>query len=316
MKRSMRFVLVAAAAISVSCNSSELRDFPELRGDYFGQRPPGRTPEEFAPTVYAAYMPAFGSVFSPDLSEFYFVADIGGEEGGDILVSRKADGVWTQPEAASFNSRYTDNDMCYSPDGERMFWRSWRPLGEGDTEEESSYIWTVTRVDIGWSEPQLVFVGDIPLQAGYPSMTTSGTLYFPYRHGPVVGEQDIFLSTHYNEGFSTPVNIGRTVNTEYIEGDMVVAPDESFLVVAGWDRPDNVGGGSADLYVSFKGEDGTWSEQINLGPAINTEVMENVPTLSPDGRYFFFFRYDFERDVGGTYWVDASVIQDLRPREH
>jgi hypothetical protein len=89
-----------------------------------------------------------------------------------------------------------------------------------------------------------------------------------------------------------------------------VAADGSYLVVAGWHRPDNVGGGSSDLYISFRNEDGTWSRQINLGPAINTEVSENSPTLSPDGRYFFFIRYYGDR--AETLWVDSAVLRKHR----
>jgi len=34
--------------------------------------------------------------------------------------------------------------------------------------------------------------------------------------------------------------------------------------------------------------------------------MELCPVVSPDGRHLFFLR-------GGVYWVDAAVIEDLRP---
>jgi hypothetical protein len=34
--------------------------------------------------------------------------------------------------------------------------------------------------------------------------------------------------------------------------------------------------------------------------------MELLPTVSPDGKYLFYF------GQGGVRWVDASVIQDAR----
>lgn len=300
-----------------SCTQTPAHEPHAVLGDYLGQEPPGTTPTLFAPEFFADHMPsAFGAAFSPDLSEFHFVGDIGEEETGDILVSRFVDGGWTTPRAASFNSEFNDNDMCVSPDGDRMFWRSWRPLPGSETAEESSYIWTVVREDNGWSDPRPVEIPDSFLQAGFPSMTASGALYYPYRHGEVVGGSDIHSSRPTDSGFDVPVNLGSEINTVHTEGDMVVSADESFLVVAGWDRPDNFGGESADLYVSFRSDKGSWTELVNLGPTINTEAMENAPSLSPDGRFFFFLRYDFEQDEGGMYWVDASVIERLRPDTH
>jgi len=37
--------------------------------------------------------------------------------------------------------------------------------------------------------------------------------------------------------------------------------------------------------------------------------MELCPVVSPDGRHLFFMR------SGHVYWVDAAVIEDLRPAE-
>lgn len=49
----------------------------------------------------------------------------------------------------------------------------------------------------------------------------------------------------------------------------------------------------------------------NMGPPINSEDNENCPTLSPDGKYFFFFRYDGESS--NTYWIDAKIIESYKP---
>ncbi len=93
MNRTVSLVLLFSVGMLASCKSIPSDDFPVLQGDYFGQQPPGMTPQEFTPMFYSSFMPAFGSVFSPDLSEFYFVGAVGGEEGGDIMVSRKVNAV-------------------------------------------------------------------------------------------------------------------------------------------------------------------------------------------------------------------------------
>jgi hypothetical protein len=70
---------------------------------------------------------------------------------------------------------------------------------------------------------------------------------------------------------------------------------------------------------------------------VNSDQGENCPTLSPDGRFFFFTSRRFEgvpgeresydqlherwnapgfgHNHGDVYWVDAGLIEALRPAE-
>ena len=288
-------------------------DFSEFKGPYFGQKPPGMTPEVFAPALLATSKHAFCSVFSPNGFEFYFVTDLGDDKTADIMWMRSKNDIWAQPTAAPFNSPYTDNDICISPDGNKVFFRSWRPLPGREKPEESSYIWFSIRTKQGWNQAQLVECGGSFFKAGYPSATSNGTLYFPHRSDKNVGESDIHYSRIVNGAYGPPVNLGSTINTKYIEGDMCVAPNESFLIVSCWHRPDHVGGGESDLYISFRDDNGEWSALKNMGKLINNEANENCPMLSPDGKYFFFFRYEPQADTSSTFWVDAKIIEDYKP---
>jgi hypothetical protein len=65
--------------------------------------------------------------------------------------------------------------------------------------------------------------------------------------------------------------------------------------------PESIGGGRG-LYISFRKNDGSWTV------AQNTDIPGGLPKVTPDGKYFFFSR---DKDV---YWVDAGVIDRLRPR--
>ncbi|UCH11003.1 MAG: PD40 domain-containing protein, partial [Fidelibacterota bacterium] len=158
--------------------------------------------------------------------------------------------------------------------------------------------------------PQPVEFGGAPLLAGYPSVASNGTIYFGHRSPGNVGEGDLHRSKFRLGSYGQPENLGRTVNTVYSEGDMCVAPDESFLIVSCWNRPDN--NGESDLYISFRTEDGTWTSLLNMGSTINSEANENCPTISPDGKYFLFFRYYPETSAAITYWIDAKIIESLR----
>jgi len=89
------------------------------------------------------------------------------------------------------------------------------------------------------------------------------------------------------------------------ETDVLIAPGGSFLVFTAVGRDD--GHGSGDLYVSFRDPAGQWLPAINMGGTINTPSSEFCPTLSPDGRYFFFTSR--RQGTDDIYWVDAEVIQ-------
>jgi hypothetical protein len=79
--------------------------------------------------------------------------------------------------------------------------------------------------------------------------------------------------------------LGDAVNSQSAEIDACIAPDESFIVFASYNRPDDLGRG--DLYISFN-QNGVWTPAKNLGDKINSNAREYCPILSPDGKYFFF----------------------------
>ena len=313
MKLKVLFYLCPVLTILIMGLFARQENFPVLKGPYFGQKPPGMEPETFAPAILATGKHAFCSVFSPCGAEFYFVTDLEENNTGDIVWTRRVANVWTKPEATPFNSRYTDNDICITPDGYRVFWRSWRPLPGQSKPEERSYIWFSVRTQNGWSKAEPVKCGGDFLPAGYPSITSNGTLYFPYRSESNIGESDIHRSRFIHGSFSKPKNLGPSINTKFVEGDMCVAPDESFLVVSCWNRPDN--NGESDLYISFRDQNGVWSALKNMGKPINNEQNENCPMISPDGKYFFCFRYNPTTDTSATYWVNIKIIDVLKPIE-
>ena len=100
------------------------------------------------------------------------------------------------------------------------------------------------------------------------------------------------------------------------------------------DTDDSLGG--TDYYVVFRSDEDRWSEPINMGEVVNTPGDgEFSPYVSPDGRYFFFMStrlgaqerippaltwdyinaYRMMPEIGnaGIYWVDAALIEELRP---
>jgi len=285
---------------------AQASDFPVLKGPYLGQKPPGMTPDVFAPGIISTQATEGGSSFSPD-GQLYLFARARSDQDG-ILMMEQIGGVWSKPRLAPFSAGKHDWDFMLSPDGKTVFVASARPLHKGESPTEDYQIWVSERTDKGWSEPWLL---PPPVYSGqhdsYPSVTEDATLYFFSNRDGGFGRGDIYKSTKQDDGYTEVVNEGPPVNTEYHEVDPYIAPDESYLIFCS-DRPG--GYGKADIYVTFRKADGTWSSPVNMGDRVNSPHQEYIPYVTPDGTYFFFTTNKTgNRDI---YWVDATWIHELK----
>ena len=293
---------------------SDKNDFPVLKGPYLGQTPPGMIPKLFASDFLSIDGGEFNSVFSPDGNEFYYSLSNQEKKKDQIMVTRRLNNIWTKPEVAPFSGTFDDCDVSISPDGNGLFFISiGRTLPGKNVPTKRNYIWYAERMNIGWSEPQLL---DYPGNKGgvYPVVTNNGTLYFSARLEENFGKADIYRSRYVNGNYSEPENLGPVINSPYSESDTYIAPDESFMIITCWDRPENIGGTKSDFYISFRKKDDSWTTPQNMGNRINTRYIEFCPILSPDGKYFFFSSDRNDENECDIYWVDAKIIEALKPK--
>jgi len=76
MKTTKLLILTCAISLNIAFaqkNSINDSNFPVLEGAYLGQKPPGLTPEPFAPGIVSTTLYELFSAFTPDMKEFYFV---------------------------------------------------------------------------------------------------------------------------------------------------------------------------------------------------------------------------------------------------
>jgi hypothetical protein len=326
-------ILLSIIFVFIGCAQKD--DFPVLKSSYFGQKPPGMTAEIFAPGIVSTEHSEFCSVFSPDGDEFYW--SLTGAPFPVIVTMRQINGRWTKPEIVPFSGKYLDYDMAFTPDGKQLFFCSRRPIDGIDPPNDNTDIWYVNRDDTGWSEPRhLEGAVNSNAQEYYPIFAQNGTLYFSSTRPSGHGGADIYRARFENGAYLEPENLGPPINTENFEGDLFIAADESYIIVTCYGRSDSIGSG--DLYISFRKEDGSWSPMKNMGSPVNSEANEHCPILSPDGKYLFFSSgrsrhpeyskeaITFEEKVAkmnswgngrneDIYWVDAKIIENLKPEE-
>lgn len=288
MKNFSASIALLFTLITVSGNSFGENEFPVLEGPYLGQEPPGSTPKAFAPGIVSTEHWEVGGVFTPDMKEFYFLSKGGKYEESTFVVFRQKDNRWHE-----FVVSPRVGQPTFSPDGKTMH------LGMRYME----------RTGAGWSE--IKSLGSPFEEIRIMRLTVSSKGTYAFDEATTDGDGVIRFSRLIDGKREEPKPMSKVINVGRWSAHPFIAPDESYVL---WDTQRDDGYGDADIYISFRQEDGSWGEAINLGDKINTDASEAGASVTPDGKYLFFNRNmgtDNYENVD-IFWVDAQVIETLR----
>ncbi len=295
MKRVSLILLSVGVLFLNACNTKKERiennDSSTTESPYLGQQPPGIVPEPFAPGMVTTKKWEYGGVFTPDLKEFYFLRQIEGVKKQEFVVYKNNENTWKETVISSRKGQ-----PFISPDGKTMY------LGR-------SYM---ERNNVGeWSEIKKLKSPFDSLPIMRLTASSKGTYFFDEFKRDFTG--DIRYSRLIDGTYEEPKLLSKKINTG---GSFhpFIAPDESYII---FDSEREEGFGDSDIYISYRQQDGEWGAPINLGGNINTEAWEAAATVTPDGKYLFF-----NRNIGSDnyenvdiYWVDAKIIEELKPKE-
>ena len=305
-------ILILASLILLLTGCAAKDDFPVLKGPYLGQKPPGMTPEIFAPGIVCTEKNEGYLVFLNHGSVLVFDRWMPQtEESNPYYVTEMRKGIWTEPRPSKHRQNPSNPNLPIKPDEKTLFFalnRSTDGMGESETGWD---IWMTKWTEQGFSDIRRL---EAPVSSGkrdaWASRAQSGNLYFMSNRDGSYGRWDIYKALYEDGRYVDVQNIGHPVNSEESEADPAIAPDESYLLFCS-SRPG--GFGESDLYISFRKLDGSWTAPQNMGPVINSGADEEKPYVTPDGKYLFF-----SNDASGNldiYWVDAAVIDNLKPEE-
>ena len=266
-------------------------DLPKLTGPYLGQSPPGSEAVIFAPglvSVEGRY--EYAASIHPKGDRFLFSAE-SPDGGAAVHESRMVDGRWTAPAKVSLTAGAKKSEMeaFFSADGRHVFFA---PYDEG----MDVRVWVVDVTADGFSKPRPLGEPVAQDPAFYPVQAADGGLYYT----------NLAKRTTYR----AVLDKGKAKSAEPVGlelgGHAYPSPDGSFIVL---DSASLDSEGQRDIFVAYRGDDGSWSTPKPLGPEVNTEHSETCPSLSPDGEYLFFSRYNEPGDVSDIYWVSSEVIR-------
>lgn len=283
------------------CFTENDNSFPILKGSYLGQKPPKMTPEIFAPGIVSTDFHEFGCCFSPDGKEFYFTRMDPDLKRNVIMSTKNINGVWTKPKIESFIGNYMAFEPRINPKGDRLYFTSSRPLPGGGSPMN---IWYVERQNGIWGAPRNPGDPFNPMKTMYISVTFDGTIYASdISEGIGTERENIGVIKPIRNDYGKMEIIGPPINIGKRERYPFIAPDESYLIFCS----DRIDGDRMRLFVSFRKEDGNWNQPkpIELG------MKAILPLVSPDGKYLFFTTG--EPNKFDIYWVDAKIIEQLKP---
>ncbi|WP_339699607.1 hypothetical protein [uncultured Roseivirga sp.] len=294
MKKASLLVLI----ITISLNTlfaQENKDidfnFPDLEGPYMGQKPPGMVAEPFALGIISTEGWEVEGVFAPGMKEFYFTTSRGEHFSPTVIGFRQEGNVWKK--YTEFRRR---GEMAFSPDGSRMH------MAKGYKD----------RIDDGWSERKSIGSSFEEFQIMRLTASSKATYVFD-ELGMPNGDGVIRYSRLIDGERETPRPFGKEINTGRMNAHPFIAPDESYIM---WDGRREEGYGGSDIYISFRKEDGSWGDAINMGDKVNTAHWDAYASVTPDGKYLMFNRsLDEDGNNIDIYWIDAQIIETLRPKQ-
>ncbi len=298
-----RFVLLGALisilAVGVLCPSCSPA---QLSGPYLGQEPPGTTPRRFASGVIRGEVHC-APVFSPDGGEVYWSRMTEASYCAELLCSKLVDGKWTQPAVASFSQKAKDDSPSFSPDGSRLF------FNRNDGAKEN--VCYVERTAVGWSDPVMLPGTVNSLMVHWQlSIAADGSLYFGAQDpdgDAAAPETDIFVALLVDGQYAAAESLGEAISSPLLEHSPFIAQDGSYMLFSRGTRS------NVDLYASFREADGSWGEAIRFGDPVNAASgHDHCPRVTDDGKYMFWV--STRGGASQPYWVDASVIEALRPK--
>ena len=300
MKRIHSLTTLLFASLTSSGESHSQDEFPTFEGPYLGQNPPGMVAEPFAPGIISTDGWELVGVFAPGMNEFYFTIDRNKGTGTNskrflptVIGFRQQNNVW---------KKYTEfkrtGGIVFSPDGNRMH------MAKGYKD----------RVGDGWSERKSL--GPMFDRKEWGIMRLSASAKGTYVFDDFKSDDDnaIRISRLKDGKREEPVAMSSIVNSGTYTAHPFIAPDESYLI---WDSTREGGYGDADLYISFRKKDGTWGPAINMGPQVNSDKADFYASVTPNGKQLLFNRTISRSDDHinvDIYWVDAQVIENLRPK--
>ena len=243
-----------------------------------------------------------------DGSKMIFTRRLNNDE--DFYESNWKNGAWSkaQPVTGKINTNLNEGAQNISQDGEWLVFTGCNyPEGEGSCDLYIAY-----KSKSGeWTEPEnMGRTINTEFWESSPSMSPDKkSLYFASSRQGGFGGKDIWVTNRNTAGkWSTPINLGPTVNTSADEGCPFIHADNKTLY---FNSNGHDGYGLTDLFLTRKQDNDSWGTPVNLGYPINTIDDEGSLIVSANGSTAFYAS-DGVDTKGGLDLYQFELREDIR----
>jgi len=192
----------------------------------------------------------------------------------------------------NINTSTTELAPIISPDGKTLFFgRGYHPDNFNGSNDEADIWYSELQPDGTWSKAKNIGppLNNKGVNVVVNVMPDGNTLFLEGLYnsdGTFRSDQGISISHKTEKGWAvpTPVRIDNFYNKNIYETYFFTS-DQSVLLMS-IERDDSFG--DKDLYISFRKQDGSYTEPKNMGAVINTFADEGTPFMAPDGRTLYF----------------------------
>ena len=214
----------------------------------------------------------YAPVLSADRQAMYFTSyrSDGSKGEADLYVATRKGDAWMSSANAgdSFNSKANDGALAIAADGVTVYFASDGREGLGDTDILTGRLTDGRITDVR-------NLGDMVNSKYWDSQPTvcndGKTIFFASNRPGGRGGVDIWMSTSDNWGvFAPAVPLSAVVNTPEDEVSPFVTPDGGTLFFS---SNGHAGYGKYDVWMCTL-DAGAWTQQVNLGPVINSDQDE------------------------------------------
>lgn len=295
MRKSKHAIFILAFIISTNC-------FSQNRPiDFLGQTPPSDSAIILTTDLIPKGYNIFSIVISPLEDELFLT--IYKDTSSTTLHSKRIGSIWSKLDTAFFANEKGIETVNISPDGQILTYTKANPI-EGWSNNTDLYF--CTKTNVGWSDAQPFppAINSEFREAGH-ALTSNKTLYFASGRPTDDHKADIYKSKFINGEYTTAEYVPN-LSTPADEDGIWISPDEEYAIVESWQDENK-----KDFYISFRNDDNSWTELINMGQKINTPSFEGTPKVSNDGKYLFF--WSDRTGVFCMHWIRVDgIVNDLK----
>jgi outer membrane protein OmpA-like peptidoglycan-associated protein len=192
------------------------------------------------------------------------------------------------------STKYDEYSASLSPDNRHIYFTRKMPVERRSLDNAYASGAAMTEVFMRSSRAGKAWDEGSPMPRPFNQADNNGAaavtannkhMYFVVCPGNLPENCDIWGSDWQGHRWGPLTRLPFPINSDYWDSHPTISYDGNTLIFSS-DRPG--GYGKADLYISTRSANGTWSAPKNLGPEINTAENEITPFIHTDSQTLYF----------------------------